>query len=270
MDAIDARAWVEALNLLPPELIWVAELVVCFGGILLFLRLFGPAGVCAFVVLAVICANIQLLKVVDSSVLGEPVAQGTIVFASTYLCTDILTEYYGRRWAHRAVWLGFFALLAFTLLMLGTLGYAPLSPDVAEATGNAHALGMQEHLLAVFTPIPIFYIAGMAAYLASQFHDVWLYRLIRRLTNGRWLFLRNNVATMVSALIDNTIFSLLAWVVLPREPLDLDTVIWTYILGTWVLRVVVALLDTPFIYLARRCLPPEDRGPAAALRPGLE
>lgn len=263
MDAIDAGAWVAALNALPPEAIWLAELVVCFGGILLFLRLFGPTGVCGFMVLAVVGANIEVLKVVDFSVMPGPVAQGTILFASTYLCTDILTEYYGRRWAHRAVWLGFCSLLAFVLMMLITLGFAPLTPEVAAATGNDWALGMQEHLLAVFTPAPVFFLAGMAAYLASQFHDVWMYRLIRRLTGGRWLFLRNNVATMISALIDNTIFSLLAWIVLPREPLPLDTVIWTYIVGTWVLRVVVALLDTPFIYLARRCLPPADRAASA-------
>src|SRR5690554_408186 len=107
MDAIDAGAWVAVLNAWPPEALWLAELVICFGGILLFLRLFGPTGVCAFMVVAVIGANIEVLKVVDSSVLPEPVAQGTILFACTYLCTDILTEYYNRRWAHRAVWLGF-------------------------------------------------------------------------------------------------------------------------------------------------------------------
>ncbi|MGF1626390.1 MAG: queuosine precursor transporter [Alphaproteobacteria bacterium] len=266
MDAIDAGQWVAALNALPPELIWVAELLVCFGGILLFLRLFGPTGLCVFMLLTVIGANIEVLKVVDFSILPDPVAQGTILFASSYLCTDILNEYYGRHWAHRAVWLGFFGLLAFVVLMLLGLGFTPLTPEVAAATGNDWALGMQEHLLAVFTPAPIFFVAGMAAYLVSQFHDVWLYRLIRRLTGGRFLFLRNNVSTIISALIDTIVFSVLAWIVLPREALPLDTVIWTYIVGTWVLRVAVAMLDTPFIYLARRCLPPADRVPVSAER----
>ena len=264
MDAIDPARWIAALNALPPEAIWIAQLVACFGGILFFLRLFGPTGLCIFMVLAVIGANIQVLKVVDFALLPDPVALGTVLFASSYLCTDILAEYYGRHWAHRAVWIGFFGLLTFILFMYLGMGFAPLTPDVASATGNDWALGTQGNLVAIFNQTPIFFIAGMAAYLTSQFHDVWMYRLIRRLTNGRKLYLRNIVSTVISALIDNTVFSLLAWIVLPPEPLPLDTVIWTYIIGTWILRVAVALLDTPFIYLARRCLPPADRGAVAA------
>lgn len=260
MDAIDPGQWIVALNGLPPELLWVVQLFVCFGGILLFLRLFGPAGLCVFMVLAVVGANIQVLKVVDFVVLSDPVALGTVLFASSYLCTDILTEYYGRHWALRAVWLGFFGLLMFIAFMFLGMGFTPLSPEVAAATGNDWAVGVQDNLRAVFTPAPIFFIAGMAAYLTSQFHDVWMYRLIRRLSGGRMLWLRNNVSTMLSALIDNAIFSVLAWIVLPTDPLPVDTVIWTYIVGTWILRVIVAMLDTPFLYLARRCLPPADRG----------
>lgn len=259
MDSIDAVAWVSWLNTLPPEALWVAQLLVCFGGILLFLRLFGPAGLCVYMLLAVIGANIEVLKVVDFAVMPDPVAMGTVLFASSYLCTDVLTEYYGRHWAHRAVWIGFFGLLFFVVFMLLAMGYQPLTEEVAVATGNEWALGTQEHLVAVFTPTPIFFIAGMAAYLVSQFHDVWMFRLIRKLTGGRWLFLRNNVSTIVSGLIDNAVFSLLAWIVLRDQPLPLDTVIWTYIVGTWLMRIVIALLDTPFIYLARRCLPPADR-----------
>lgn len=264
MNAIDPAQWIVALNALPPELIWIAQLLACFGGILLFLRLFGPAGLCVFMALAVIGANIEVLKVVDFALLPEPVALGTVLFASSYLCTDILTEYYGRHWAHRAVWLGFFGLLVFIIFMFLGMGFTPLSPEVAAETGTDWALGMQEHLAAVFTPTPIFFVAGMAAYLISQFSDVWIYRLVRRLTAGRALWLRNNASTILSALLDNAIFSLLAWIVLNPDPLPLSTVIWTYIIGTWVLRVAVAVLDTPFIYLARRCLPPADRGPLSA------
>jgi queuosine precursor transporter len=187
-----------------------------------------------------------------------------VPFAATYLCTDLLTEYYGRRWALRAVWLGFFGLLTFIVFMFLAMGYAPLTAEVATATGNEWTLGTQAHLTAIFTPAPIFFISGMAAYLASQLHDVWLYRLVRRLTGGRALYLRNILSTSVSALIDNTIFSLLAWIVLNPDPLPLSTVIWTYILGTWVLRVVLAFIDTPFMYLARWCLPPADRAPLSA------
>ena len=60
---------------------------------------------------------------------------------------------------------------------------------------------------------------------------------------------------MISSLIDNTIFSLFAWIILNPEPLNFNTVIFTFILGTYFLRVFIALIDTPFIYLARFFLP---------------
>ena len=63
--------------------------------------------------------------------------------------------------------------------------------------------------------------------------------------------LRNNASTWISALIDNTVFSVLAWVVLAPEPMAWQPLIFTYILGTYVLRIAVAALDTPFVYLAR-------------------
>ncbi|OGQ99368.1 MAG: hypothetical protein A2284_09705 [Deltaproteobacteria bacterium RIFOXYA12_FULL_61_11] len=213
-------------------------------------RLFGAAGLQVYVCLGVIAANLQVLKVVKFTLFEHPVALGTVVFASTYLCTDILAEFYGRKEASKAVWLGFASLLVFDLLMLLTLGFRPLSQAEAPP-GLSWALGVHDHLAALFLPAPALLVAGMTAYLCSQHHDVWLYQVLQRMTGGRHLWLRNNLSTMLSALLDNTIFSVLAWVVLAPEPVGVDALVFTYILGTWYLRVLVAALDTPFVYLAR-------------------
>ena len=63
-------------------------------------------------------------------------------------------------------------------------------------------------------------------------------------------------------MIDNTIFSVLAWVVFAPEPLDFYTLVFTFILGTYLLRIVVAFVDTPFVYLARYAV--RQPAPAAA------
>ena len=63
--------------------------------------------------------------------------------------------------------------------------------------------------------------------------------------------MRNNISTMTSSLLDNAIFSLFAWIIFNPDPLDFNTVLFTFILGTYILRVVIAMLDTPFIYLAK-------------------
>ena len=80
---------------------------------------------------------------------------------------------------------------------------------------------------------------------------MWFYQKISKLTNKKFLWFRNNISTITSSLIDNILFSFLAWIVLNPNPLDIKTVIVTYILGTYFLRILIALIDTPFIYLAR-------------------
>jgi hypothetical protein len=245
---------IATLNAAPPEYVWLLMLIVCFGTILLMLRLFGEVGLQVYVVVAIIGANIQVLKVVKFAVYSEPVALGTVLFATTYLCTDILTEHYGRAAAQKTVLLGFAAYLFSTVVMILTLGFPPLTVEQA-GESMTWALPLHDHIAALFTPAPALFAAGMTAYLASQFHDIWLYNLVRRATGGRWLWLRNNASTAVSSLIDNTIFSVLAWVVFAADPLPWSTVIFTFILGTYWLRLLVAAMDTPILYLSRLVRP---------------
>ncbi|SVC77235.1 uncharacterized protein METZ01_LOCUS330089 [marine metagenome] len=141
-----------------------------------------------------------------------------------------------------------------TIIMLFTLGFTPLESDnVGEE--YAWALPIQKNLLGIFIPFPTFFVASMIAYLFSQYFDVWFYEKISYLTDKKFLWLRNNISTMTSSLLDNTIFSIFAWIIFNPNPLDFNTVIFTFILGTYILRIVIAILDTPFIYLAKYFVP---------------
>ena len=258
MFQLSPQNWIEQLNQLPPELIWVFLLGCCFVSILLFLRIFGAPGLFVYSAIVIIAANLQVLKAVQFSIFPYPVALGTVLFSSSFLCTDILNEYYGPAKARKAVWLGFSAYAFMTMVMLLGLAFRPLdsgtvSEDWLWAAEN------HEHLSALFTPTPALLVAGMVAYLCSQFHDVWIYQLIKRLTGERWLWFRNNVSTALSALVDSVIFSVLAWRVFAAEPLPWSVVLSTYILGTYSLRLAVALLDTPIIYLAKFFVPKESK-----------
>lgn len=251
---------IQQLQALPPELLLILEAVVCFSTILLLLRLFGASGLYAYIAVAVVGANVQVVKAVQFGIYDSPVALGTVLFSSTYLCTDILTEHYGRAAAQRGVLIGFAAYLFWTVLMVMTMGYSPLTPEQA-GEEMAWALPVQGALETLFMPVPAFFVAGMAAYLVSQLNDVWLYQGIRRLTGDRALWLRNNGSTLISSLIDNTVFSVLAWVVLAPQPIGWEPLIFTYILGTYGLRVALALMDTPFMYLSSLVI---RRAPPAA------
>lgn len=250
---------IAALHTLPPEAVWAMMLAAAYTGPLALLRLGGAAGLKVWIAVAVIAANLQVLKVVPFTLFPGPVAEGTVVFASTYLATDLLTEHFGEREARQGVWLGFSAHLAMTVLMLLALGYRPLSAEQA-GEGLAWALPFHDHLAAIFSPAPAFFAAGIVAFLTSQMFDIRLFGALRLATRGRHLWLRNNLSTIVAALIDNTIFSLLAFRLFAADPVPWETLIRSYILGAWLQRVLLALLDTPFMYAGGRVAPLVARG----------
>ena len=228
------------LNSLNTEFLWIFMLFFCFGSILIFLRLFGYVGIFIYSSLAVIAGNIQVLKTVDFFYSPEPVALGTILFASTFLCTDILSEYYGKEKARMNILIGFSAFLLMTLLMVITIGFKPSDGD-----------WIQDSLSNVFTPMTRFFIASMIAYLISQYFDVWFFNYLKNITSNKFLWFRNNLSTIFSSLIDNSIFSIFAWIILNPDPESFYNVVMIYIFGTYLLRIVIALLDTPFIYIAK-------------------
>ena len=225
-------------------LVWIIMLFFCFSSILIFLKLFSFAGLYVYSALAVIIGNIQVLKTVDFFYSPEPVALGTLLFASTFLCTDILSEHFGKDKAQKNVLIGFVSFLFVTIVMLITIGFNPSENDWA-----------QESLENIFTPMTRFFIASMIAYLVSQYFDVWIYSTIKNLTMNRFLWLRNNLSTILSSLIDNTVFSILAWIMVNPNPETFYNVIMIYILGTYILRIFIALIDTPFMYLSKKFIP---------------
>ncbi len=233
---------IQLLQTWPPESILVLEYLTCAAAILGLLHYFGKAGIYAYIALAVIVANIQVLKTAHFSFMTEPVALGTIVFSSTFLASDILTEFYGAQVARKAVWIGFFAMLFIICTMTLTLSIKP-----AEANSP-----VQQAINTLFSPVPAIFAASLISFLISQYSDIWIFQAIRRLTGEKYLWLRTNVSSLISAFIDNTIFSSFAWVIFSSNPVDLKTLVFTYILGTYLFRVVVTLLEAPLIYGARQ------------------
>ena len=243
------------------EVVWFIMLILCFLSILVFLRLFGYVGLYVYSAIAIIAANIQVLKQANFDFFSSinekiipfyepsPIALGTILFASTFLCTDILSEYYGKEKARKNVLIGFCSFFLMTILMLVTIGIQPAEDEWVSM--------VQESLAILFTPMTSIFVASMIAYLISQYFDIWFFSYLKTVSSNKLLWLRNNVSTAVSSLIDNTIFSIFAWIILNPNPFPLSDVIMIFILGVYLLRVFIAILDTPFIYLAKYFIPEE-------------
>jgi uncharacterized integral membrane protein (TIGR00697 family) len=241
-------AWLQAQ---PPFLLMGMEWVCTVGFILLFFRVFQAAGLSVYICITVLLANIQVLKAVQMPWAEHPVVLGTILFNSTLFASDILTEFFGVRAAKRALWMGFVAVLMVSLLMLLTIGMQPLmvTPEYADPDGF-----IKSHLAieTLFLPMPVMLIASLIAYVVSQYSDILLYQALKIRSHGKWLGMRVVVSSMVAILLDTIIFSVLAWVVLPEEPVSWTTLWHSYIVGTIGIRFAAAMLSMPAIYLARR------------------
>ncbi len=222
------------------EILWLGFALLDLCMVLLVYRFFGRVGLFGLIVFNLIICNIQVLKTIE--LFGLTTTLGNILYASVFLSTDILSEVYGKKQAKKAVMLGFTALVMTTVYMQIALRFIPDASDFA-----------QPHLEAVFGLMPRIALGSMAAYLVSQLHDVWAFHLIRDKTSGKHLWLRNNLSTLVSQLLDSLIFCLIAfWGVF-------EGAVWTEILlTTYLFKILVAFMDTPFIYLAKRIAPKES------------
>jgi uncharacterized integral membrane protein (TIGR00697 family) len=219
------------------SLLWIGFIVVDLGLVLLIFRYFGKNGLYILIVASVITANIQVVKTVE--IFGLVATLGNVLYASIFLATDILNEVYGKKEARRGVWFGFIGVALMTLWMQFGLRFIPHASDFAQGPLNT-----------IFGLMPRIAAGSMTAYLVSQHHDVWAFQFWKRKTRGRFLWVRNNASTLVSQAIDSVIFCLIAfWGVF-------DTGTWIEILtSTYLLKLVVGVIDTPFLYLAKRLSP---------------
>ncbi len=232
--------------MLPNEVLWFILLIVSFVAITLMYRLFGRAGLYVWIGMAIILANVQVAKMIEF--FGLVTAMGNIIYGTTFLATDILAEKYGKEAARRGVFVGFFVLIATTVIMQITLSFTPAPEDTLDPA-----------LRQIFGFMPSVTVSSLTAYLISQLHDVWAFHFWKEKTRGRFLWLRNNASTLVSQLIDNATFTLLFFVVFnPQLFADLGWQgIWEIFITSYVMKFIVAILDTPFIYLATRINPEE-------------
>lgn len=220
------------------ELLWIITLIISFAGLLLFYRFFGKTGLYLWLALAVIVANIQTVKLVN--LFGLETTLGNILYGSTFLVTDILSEKYGKKEARKTIIYGMAIMIFMTLLMYISLLFKPSPSDFVTDSLNT-----------IFTLNVRVTLASIVAFLISQFIDTFLYQKLKERYNK--IYISNNVSTIVSQFFDCIIFNGLAFLGLVKI-----TTLFQIILSTFILKVIVALCDTPFMYLAMKINSKED------------
>ncbi|GAA0264271.1 queuosine precursor transporter [Halobacterium noricense] len=171
-----------------------------------------------------------------------------LAYALTFFASDCYSELYGRRAAQVLVNVGF----AMTLVMLA-LVYTTIVAPIAPFSG----VGQSEFAGVLWSSANIV-TGSLLAYVISQNWDVLAFHAIRRRTDGAYLWLRNVGSTATSQVIDTVIFVTVAFWAAPQVlgvgPVYGQNQILALIVGQYVLKLGIAVADTPFVYGVRRLL----------------
>lgn len=229
------------------ELLLILSILFTYACVVLFYRFLGKSGLYCWTVLATIAANIEVLIVVDA--FGMEQTLGNILFASTFLVTDILSETEGKKAADRAVVIGILTSGAFILISQSWMLYAPNENDWAAPA-----------IAAVFSNTPRLMLSSIIVYAIVQAFDVFAYHAIWKKTTAlcrdsrRFLWLRNNGSTLVSQFFNTFLYTFAAfWGIYGTKTL------MNIVSSSYVIFIFTSLLDTPAVYAARKLAPKTDR-----------
>jgi hypothetical protein len=163
------------------------------------------------------------------------VPAGVVAYPITFLMTDVIGEVWGRSITLSVVKMGFICALISLLLGL----FAVMLPPAKYFSSSA-----QEFFAAMFSSAGRITFASLFAYWVAQLCDVFIFHKLRTLTNAKHLWLRNNVSTVISQLLDTSVFIVLAFYgIMPTS------ILGGMIVGQWCVKIVIAIADTPFCYL---------------------
>jgi len=232
------------------ELIFLFQTIIGLAMVLFAFRM-GKNWLYALIAVNYVLANIFVTKTI--TLFGFEATGGNVLYGAIFLSTDILSEYYGKESARKGVFIGLGATLFYLVMSQFMIAYAASPNDWGAAEG----------METIFSFAPSIVLASVIAYLVSQLHDVWAFHFWKTKFEGRMLWLRNNLSTASSQLIDSITFATLAFAVFPRLFMNPENVlpmsiVWQIVLTTYVLKLLVAVIDTPFIYFSVRFSPKNE------------
>lgn len=216
------------------EIIIIIEALVMFSALVLVKKFFGKSGIYVWISLATILANIQLTKSIN--ILGMSATVGNVMFASTFLATDILSECYGHKEAKKGVLLGLFSVIIFIISTQITLAFIPNELDIANSA-------MQQ----LFTLTPRICISSIIMFFLANWIDVLIYEKLKRIFREKKIWLRNNICTIICNSLENFGLFILAF----SGIYSIKEIIIMAISSS-IIESIIALLDTPFLYIARK------------------
>lgn len=182
---------------------------------------------------ALVAANLLGTKI--TTMLGVSVSVGIFAYPITFLITDAIEEVFGKK---QATHLMYSAIIALIFVLLIT-AFAVILPPASRYDHN-------EQFVIIFSSSLRMIIASIIAFFLSQTHDIWAFNFWKKKTQGKYLWLRNNLSTIASQFIDTTIFLFIAFYhITPKFDASF---IFTLIIPYWLFKIAFAFIDTPLVY----------------------
>lgn len=218
---------------MPNEFVFLTVVIINLA-VLLFAWRLGKNWLMMLIVITYLINSLIIGKTFD--LFGFSATLSAITYSSIFIGTDILTEHYGKRAGYRVVWMGFFAAI-FLVWMEQVALYVTGTPGTEEIHAAMETL---------FATSVSFFAVSLLTYIIAQRFDIWLYHFIHGLTKGRYLWLRNNLSTILSQALSGIVFGAFAWMleIFPRDQL-VEVMVIAYLMN-----LAIALFDTPVIYLS--------------------
>ncbi len=209
------------------------NIIVTFSLVVLIEKLFKKEGLYVWLSIATILANLTVCKMIG--VFNYTTSLGNVLFASTFLATDIMSEKYSKKDAKKGVYLSVFSGITFIIITQLTLLFIPSSDDIVnDAMKKLFSISIRT------------ISASMIMFFISNMLDIHLYNKLKEKYPKKMWF-RNNISTILCNCIENYFFNTLAFIgIFPMS------VIISIATTTTIIEIVIAVCDTPFLYLSKK------------------
>lgn len=211
----------------------IAGIILCFGIEVLIEKIFKKEGLYVWISVALITANILVAK--NINILGLQATLGNILFASTFLATDILSEKYSTKESRKAINIGIISVILFTIATQFSLLFKPNELDlVNDSLKNIFTFNLRISISSI-----------VMCYLSNMLDIIVFEKIKKKIPNKMWV--RNNIATIISNCLENYLFTIFAFIGI----YDIGTIL-SIATTTTILEIVIAICDTPFLYLSKK------------------
>lgn len=208
-------------------------IILCFSLEVIIEKIFKKEGLYVWISVALTTANILVAKNID--ILGLQATLGNILFASTFLATDILSEKYSTKESKKAINIGIISVILFTIATQFSLLFKPNELDlVNDSLKNIFAFNLRISTSSI-----------VMCYLSNMLDIIVFEKIKKKIPNKMWV--RNNIATIISNCLENYFFTIFAFIGI----YDLRTIL-SIATTTTILEIMIAICDTPFLYLSKK------------------